>query len=177
MKLVVLRGNSGSGKSTVAAELRRRLGDGVALVEQDYLGRTVLGERQTDAGENTELIALVVRYALQRSPAVVLEGMLTASRYADVLQELSELPGVESWFYYFDIPFEETVARHATREKAGSFGRDELARWWTDRTTLAFAEEHTIDAASSVDETASRIIRDAGLRPGALISGPRGESL
>ncbi|MFF1875871.1 kinase, partial [Kitasatospora herbaricolor] len=37
MKLIVLRGNSGSGKSTVARELRRMLGDGVALVEQDYL--------------------------------------------------------------------------------------------------------------------------------------------
>jgi hypothetical protein len=43
-KLVVLRGNAGSGKSSTAQELRRRLGRGVAWVEQDYLRRVVLRE-------------------------------------------------------------------------------------------------------------------------------------
>jgi uridine kinase len=43
--LVVIRGNSGSGKSTVTRELRHRYGRGCALVEQDYLRRMVLRER------------------------------------------------------------------------------------------------------------------------------------
>jgi uridine kinase len=34
-KLIVIRGNSGSGKSSVAREVRHRYGRGCALVEQD----------------------------------------------------------------------------------------------------------------------------------------------
>lgn len=43
-RLVILRGDSASGKSTIAQRLRERLGRGVAWVEQDYLRRTVLRE-------------------------------------------------------------------------------------------------------------------------------------
>lgn len=42
---VVLRGNSASGKSSVAAGLRERFGRGLALVSQDNLRRIVLRER------------------------------------------------------------------------------------------------------------------------------------
>jgi chloramphenicol 3-O-phosphotransferase len=42
--LIVLRGNSGSGKSTLAVAVRARSAAAVALVEQDYLRRTVLDE-------------------------------------------------------------------------------------------------------------------------------------
>lgn len=37
-RLVVLRGNSASGKSSVAAGVRDRFGRGLALVEQDHGG-------------------------------------------------------------------------------------------------------------------------------------------
>lgn len=47
-RLVVLRGNSGSGKSTTARTLRERLGRGTAWVEQDHdvldgIEQTVIG--------------------------------------------------------------------------------------------------------------------------------------
>jgi len=41
-KLVCLRGNSGSGKSSVAAALRAQLGRRVAIVAQDMIRRLVL---------------------------------------------------------------------------------------------------------------------------------------
>jgi len=40
--LILLRGNSGSGKSTIARAVRDRYSRGLALVEQDYLRRIVL---------------------------------------------------------------------------------------------------------------------------------------
>src|SRR5215510_2150387 len=42
--LIVVRGNSGSGKSTIARAVRDRYGRGCALIEQDYLRRTILRE-------------------------------------------------------------------------------------------------------------------------------------
>ena len=61
-RLIVLRGNSASGKSSIAAEIRFRFGRGIAIVSQDYLRRTVLKERDHPGGANIGLIDLVARY-------------------------------------------------------------------------------------------------------------------
>jgi hypothetical protein len=45
--LVIIRGNSGNGKTTAARETRRRFGRGAALLEQDHLRRTVLREHDS----------------------------------------------------------------------------------------------------------------------------------
>lgn len=63
-RLIVLRGNSASGKSSVAAGLRERYDRGVALVSQDTLRRDVLRERDVPGGANIGLIELTVRHAL-----------------------------------------------------------------------------------------------------------------
>ena len=48
-KLIIIRGNSGSGKTTIAKEVRNRVGDGLSdntmLVQQDTLRRDILRER------------------------------------------------------------------------------------------------------------------------------------
>src|ERR1039457_1577453 len=49
-KLIVLRGNSASGKTSVATGIRNRHGRGIAIVSQDNLRRTVLRERDTPDG-------------------------------------------------------------------------------------------------------------------------------
>lgn len=49
-RLVIVRGNSGSGKSTVALAIRAQLGRTCALVQQDVLRRTVLKERDVPGG-------------------------------------------------------------------------------------------------------------------------------
>lgn len=58
-KLIVLRGNSASGKSTVAAGIRSRRGRGIAIVGQDHLRRIVLRERDVPGGVNIGLIDTV----------------------------------------------------------------------------------------------------------------------
>jgi hypothetical protein len=63
-RLIVLRGNSGSGKSTVAKALREAYGRGVAWVAQDLIRRTILRERDVPAGTNIGLIDQVTRYCL-----------------------------------------------------------------------------------------------------------------
>ena len=74
-KLVVIRGNSGSGKSSIAKEVRARYGRGCALVEQDYLRRIVLRERDSrydpDGRNAPDLIANTTLFALERGTAAV----------------------------------------------------------------------------------------------------------
>jgi chloramphenicol 3-O-phosphotransferase len=60
-RLVILRGNSAPGKSSVVAGLREMFGRGLALVGQDNLRRTVLRERDRPGAANIGLIGLTAR--------------------------------------------------------------------------------------------------------------------
>lgn len=91
---MVLRGNSASGKSSVAAGLRERYGRGIALVGQDNLRREVLREHDIPGGANIGLIDLTVRHALAHGFHVVLEGILSVAHDGDMLSALlADHPG------------------------------------------------------------------------------------
>lgn len=65
--------------------------EAVGKVEQDYLRRTVLREQDAVGGRNIELINVVVRYALDAGWSVILEGLLTAELYGDMLARLPSI--------------------------------------------------------------------------------------
>lgn len=44
-KLIILRGNSGSGKTTVAKELQKRFGRNTMMISQDAVRRDMLKEK------------------------------------------------------------------------------------------------------------------------------------
>ena len=79
--LITIRGNSASGKSTIAAGIRNAYGRGVAIVGQDLLRREVLREPPAAGGANIALIDLVARHALDHGFHTLVEGILEASVY------------------------------------------------------------------------------------------------
>ena len=105
--LIVIRGNSASGKSTIAAEIRARFGAGIAIVGQDHLRRVVLKEKDKPGAANIGLIDLVTRYALDHGYITVLEGILYAAHYGEMLTRLRDDHLGRSLFCYIDVPFEE----------------------------------------------------------------------
>jgi len=115
--LVVIRGNSASGKSTIAAGIRAKCGPGVAIVGQDHLRRVVLKEKDKP-GANIGMIDLVTLYALDHGYTTVLEGILYAAHYGEMLTGLRDDHLGQSLFYYMDVPFEETLRRHAAKPQA-----------------------------------------------------------
>ncbi len=73
--LIVLRGNSASGKSTVASALRDRYGRGIAIVGRDNLRHIVLRERDVPGGAYIGLVDTVARYALDHGYHTIIEGI------------------------------------------------------------------------------------------------------
>ena len=63
-RLIILRGNSGAGKSTVAMALRDAYGRGLAWVSQDLIRRIMLKERDRPGAVNIGLIDQIARYCL-----------------------------------------------------------------------------------------------------------------
>ncbi|GLY38817.1 hypothetical protein Amsp01_048410 [Amycolatopsis sp. NBRC 101858] len=157
-RLVVLRGPSGAGKSTVAAAVRARLGRGVALVQQDVLRRVVLREHDVSGGLNIALIATVCRFSLDAGYHVILEGILSAARYGAMMCRLAADHRGRTCFFYLDVPFEETVRRHATRPQAGEFTPEDMRGWYGASGCLDVPGEQIISAASTVDASVTRIV-------------------
>jgi adenylylsulfate kinase-like enzyme len=160
-QLIVVRGNSGSGKTSVVEAIRERYGRGIAYIEQDYVRRIVFQELDQPDGANIELIGQMARHALGRGFHTVVEGILPTIRYGGMLEQLHRDHG--GHFYYLDIPFEETVRRHATREKASAFTADDMADWYRPKDLLEQPRETVVDETSSLDATVQRILNETGL--------------
>ena len=165
-RLVVIRGSSGSGKSSVAAAVRAsRPERSVALVGQDVMRRDVLGTGDDLGGHATALIDLTTRFALNRGFDVVLEGILNADWYSDVLLRLVDDHRGTTRCYLYDLSFDETVRRHATRPVANVFGVAELRKWWRGCQPVHGLEETRVSDAETLESTVARVLRDCWAVP------------
>ncbi|UJW36912.1 kinase (plasmid) [Saccharothrix sp. AJ9571] len=166
--LVVLRGPSGAGKTSIAQAVRADRGRGLALVQQDLLRRTVLREHDLPGAANIGLIDLTARYALDHGFDVVVEGILDAGRYGPMLTGLIRAHRGTTTVVYLDVPLQETLRRHAGRPQAAEFTADHLRSWYRPGDRLGAPGEHVIDHTTTLPEATDRIL---GLTWGAT-AGP-----
>lgn len=133
-KLIVLRGNSGSGKSTLARRLQHRLGRNTMVVAQDIIRREMLWVKDEPDTPAIALLIELLRYGHEHSQVTILEGILYADIYHSLFEEAVKLFGKEHIFaYYYDISFEETLARHQTKPNHADFGAEAMRKWWRER--------------------------------------------
>lgn len=165
-KLIIIRGNSGSGKTTISKEVRNRIGDGLSdstmLVQQDTLRRDILRERDVPEKRSViELTELVVEFGRKQGRTVILEGMFSVEKYGDMLHKLANNFD-KSYVYYFDLPFEETLARHVTKSNAHEFGEKEMREWWNEKDYLGIPGEKILHKDMGIEEIVRQIITDIG---------------
>ncbi len=171
-RLIVLRGNSGSGKSAVAKALRAAYGQGIAWVSQDLIRRVILKERDQPGGVNIGLIDQVARYSLDHRYHVVLDGIFYAERYEPMLTGLVRDHLGPSRCYYLDVSLEETLRRHTTRPQAAEFGGDQMRDWYRPRDLLAGIRERIIPETSSLQQTVTQILAETQILRMAVRGGP-----
>lgn len=163
-RLIILRGNSGSGKSSVAQGIRDRYGRGIAIVGQDNLRRIVLRERDVPGGANIGLIDITARYALDHGYHVVLEGILQRGHYGEMLRGIASDHRGITRAYYFDVSFEETLRRHATKPQATEYGEREMRRWFNPDDLVPGLDEQRISEETSLVGAVDLIMHEAGLQ-------------
>ena len=171
-RLIILRGNSASGKSSTAAEIRWRHGRrDLAVVGQDNLRRDVLRERDVPAGANIGLVDLVTRYALGHGFHVIVEGILRADHYSEMLTALIDDHRGQTYCYYLHVPFDESLRRHAGKPQASQYGATEMRAWYRELDLLPGGTEQVIPAAMPQDEIVRRVMTDSGLAAGPAREG------
>ncbi len=157
--LIVVRGNSGSGKSSVARALQQELGG--VWIEQDYFRRTVLGESGNYSQLTVELIAQSAALALRHGRTVVADGVFNASIYSEPFKALRAGHSGPSYFYAYDLTLEETLSRHGTRpHKQADFGEKAMRGWYHGWDPLDGIDQERITAEATLAETVARILND-----------------
>lgn len=162
-KLVILRGNSGSGKGATAAGLRARYGRGLAILGQDAIRRDLLKEKDWPGALNIQIIDIIARRLLDEGVHLVVEGIMTASRYADMLAGLEKDHEGDTYRYYFDLPFQTTVHRHWTKLDCYAFTPEQMRSWYAEDDVLPGGADRVIGPDSSLAATVQRILDETGL--------------
>ncbi|MDR4984257.1 hypothetical protein CN491_01175 [Bacillus cereus] len=139
--LLILRGNSASGKTTIAKELQEYFGQGTLLVSQDVVRRDMLKVHDTMGNLSHDLLFEIAKYGKGKCEFVIVEGILNNRRYGDMLRELIHYFDKNAFTYYFDLSLEETIRRHNTREKRHEFGEDSLQKWYNPHDTIEVDRE------------------------------------
>lgn len=158
--LIILRGNSGCGKTSTARLLQRRLGYGTMLVSQDVVRREILRVKDSESNPAIRLMYDLCMYGNNVGYTVILEGILSNKKYGVMLRRLLDDFQGEQLIYYFDVSFEETVRRHATKPNAHEFGESEMRQWWKDQDVLDVPGEQPIGEKLAQAEIVDMIYRD-----------------
>ena len=159
-KLIILRGNSGSGKTTVAKALQARLGHNTMLISQDVVRREMLKVRDGADTKALPLLKELLRYGREHCEIVILEGILRKDWYLPLFELAGELYGDGIYAYYYDLPFEETLSRHGTRLCREEFGEEAMRRWWVEKDYLGIKGERILHKEKGMEDTVNDIYRE-----------------
>ncbi|SHH35923.1 AAA domain-containing protein [Clostridium collagenovorans DSM 3089] len=159
-KLIILRGNSGSGKTTTGKALQKKLGHGTMLISQDVIRREILFVKDGPETEARKLLLELALYGKENCDIVILEGILNYEWYKDLFEKLSYEFENQVFAYYFDIPFEETLNRHKQKPNAHEFGEKEMRKWWKEKDLLGIIPEKLLWKELSLDEIVDLIYEE-----------------
>lgn len=166
-KLIIIRGNSGSGKSTIAKELQAKLrihyskeaDNGTMLIPQDIVRREILRTKDGPKNPSIQLIKETAIYGRSIGYDVIIEGILISKNYGTMLDQLVTLFD-EVYVYYLDISFEETLRRHKTKPNSHEFGEELMREWYTEKDVLGLVGEKVFTDKQTKDEILQSILDD-----------------
>ncbi|WP_066496149.1 kinase [Abyssisolibacter fermentans] len=159
-KLIILRGNSGSGKTTTGKALQRKFGSGTMLISQDVVRREMLFVRDGPNPEASQLLLKLALYGKNNCNIVILEGILNSKWYKNLFENLLDEFKDQVFAYYFDIPFEETLNRHQQKPNAHEFGEKEMRKWWNEKDLLDTTPEVLLHKELSLNGIVDIIYQD-----------------
>ncbi|MDE5669964.1 MAG: kinase [Eubacterium sp.] len=159
-KLIIIRGNSGSGKTTLAKNLQHKFGRNTMVISQDVVRREMLYVQDKPANKAIDLMIDLLNYGSKHCEIVILEGILYLDIYKPLFEAAVDIFKGDIYAYYYDIPFEETLVRHATKSNSSSFGTEDMRRWWREKDYIGFIKENRITSDCSLTEAVDKIYID-----------------
>ena len=166
-KLIIIRGNSGSGKTSLSKLLQARFGPNTLRISHDMIRMELLNVHGREGVERSEpLMTTLLRYGKANSAVTILEGILPTRDYSHLFESALTIFGADIYAYYYDLPFDETLRRHMTKPNRDDFGEADMRRWWVERDYLktvsvgGAVNERILGAELSLDDAVELIMAD-----------------
>lgn len=164
-KLVILRGNSASGKTTTAKAIQNHFPMGkVMRISQDEVRRGMLNVKDKIGNPTPDLIRQLAEFGKDRFDLVLVEGIMRTKIYKAMLMDLYESFQGNVFAYYYDLSFEETLRRHSQRKMSKEFGAEQMAEWWLEHDILGLPNEKILTAELSQQEMIEKILQEIDLQ-------------
>ena len=159
-KLIIIRGNSGSGKTSLAKALQEQYKDSSMVISQDLVRREMLSVSDGPDTATIPLLYHLLEYGRQNYEITILEGILASKWYTPLFERAYSLFNGDVFGYYYDLPFEETIKRHYTKPVASEYGEKDLRRWWQQMDILKGIPERLIAQDVSIADAVNTICQD-----------------
>lgn len=157
-KLIILRGNSGSGKTSVAKTLQEKFGPNTMLLSHDMIRMQILHVWGAEGHIKSEpLMINLLKYGRENSEITIMEGILPSKEYHKLFETAVEEYGQNIFAYYYDLPFEETLLRHSTKPNRNDFGESDMKRWWKEKDFLPMISEKILHKDLSLEDAVEMI--------------------
>ena len=160
-QLLIGAASSGSGKTTVAKLLQKKIGPNTMVISHDMVRMQILHVWSKEGVEKSlPLMIDLLKYGKRHSEVTILEGILPSKEYSPLFEVAIEEYGNNIYSYYWDIPFEETLIRHRTKPNCNDFGEEDMKRWWQEKDYLDTIPQTIIEKDLSLDDTIKLIYSD-----------------
>lgn len=156
--VVILRGPSGVGKSTISSIIQQKLGASWAVIDVDKFKHYMpLKEDKSNRAERTEIAHNVGNYFAKsmydKGYSVILEEMYR-ERHNDQLVQLLETNGMRYIKLFLSAPLDALIQRSKEREK--SVPEEETRRFYDE--TQPLPDDFVIDTSVYSSEQAADMI-------------------
>ena len=155
--LITIRGNSCSGKTTLAKELQRRFGRGTMRISQDVIRREILHVKDEPNPKSIPLLKLMLEYGHENADIVILEGIMKADWYRELFQYANRLYGENIISYYYDLSFDETLQRRDLKPNKDELTDAKMHLWWTEADYAPDWQEKLLHIGDQIADVADEI--------------------
>ena len=151
-RIIIIRGASGSGKTTVAHELARR-NQPTAVLCPDNLYHKVFADVEDKGTVRRHVygsLAVLIAYLMEQQVDIILEGILSSIYKRGLFEKIKELAqneGYDIFRFVLDVRIETAIARNADK----TFLKEEDQRIWSKKVNESVQEQEITINAEELD--------------------------
>jgi hypothetical protein len=161
-KLIILRGPSAVGKSTVAKALMNQTTRPTVLVDLDYYRFGFVNRPEDWDGPEYEMSGSDVLIGLRMGYDVIFDGNFASDTHDPFLEKLFQAHPKENYLFYLEASLPETLRRHETKASP-RITAEKMKEVYKYASPVGVEQEVVIPESSTLDQTVSKIREVTGI--------------